>query len=124
MGKSYGKSGTTWTIGILAALYGHPGAQYAGHMQKTTLTFAPHPELLDLGWGATGFGHSIDTLNTWPRPRFFESHWPSRDHAASNGKSKFIYVLRNAQDQLVSHWHQVWGMGWHYGTEDLTLEGG
>jgi hypothetical protein len=31
---SYVKSGTTWTIGILAALVGHPAAQYAGNLQK------------------------------------------------------------------------------------------
>jgi hypothetical protein len=32
----YVKSGTTWTICILAALVGHPAAQYAGNLQKVT----------------------------------------------------------------------------------------
>eukprot|EP00756_Hemistasia_phaeocysticola_P029791 Hpha_TRINITY_DN16253_c1_g5::TRINITY_DN16253_c1_g5_i1::g.12164::m.12164/K01025/SULT1; sulfotransferase len=121
---SYVKSGTTWTIGIVASLYGHPAAHYAGHLQKTTYNFAPQPELPDLGWGSDGFGHSIAALNAWPSPRCFKSHWPSRDHVAANGKSRFIYVMRNAQDQITSHWNQVWGMGFHYGTENLTLDGG
>ena len=121
---SYVKSGTTWTIGILAALFGHEAAQYAGHLQKTTRNFCPQPELPDLGWGDDGFGHSIEELNAWPSPRCFKTHWPSKDHVASNGKSKFIYVMRNAQDQMTSHWNQVWGMGFHYGTENMTFHGG
>ena len=36
---SYVKSGTTWTIGILAALLNHPAADYCGNLQKTTRTF-------------------------------------------------------------------------------------
>ena len=124
---SYVKSGTTWTIGILAALWGHPAAEYSGNIQKTTRTFCPQPELPDLGWGDDGFGHSMQELNTWPRPRCLKSHWPSRDFMASNSKtqqSKYIYVLRNAEDQMISHWNQVWGMGFHYGTENATFEGG
>ena len=130
---SYVKSGTTWTIGILAALAGHPAAEYAGNLQKVTRQFCPQPELPDLGFGDDGFGHSMEQLNEWPgidigrhnhNYRCFKSHWPSKDHVLSNGKSKFIYVLRNAQDQLVSHWNQVYGMGFHYGTENVTFEGG
>lgn len=121
---SYVKSGTTWAIGILAALHGHPAASYAGNLQKTTVRFCPQPELPDLGWGEQGFGHSIEQLNAWPSPRVFKSHWPSRDHVARNGKAKFIYLMRNAQDQMISHWNQVWGMGFHYGTESWTYEGG
>ena len=33
---SYVKSGTTWTIGILAAIYNHPAAEYCGNLQKMT----------------------------------------------------------------------------------------
>lgn len=125
---SYVKSGTTWTIGILAALWDHPAAKYAGHLQKTTRNFCPQPELPDLGWGDNGFGHSLQELNQWPttapQHRCFKSHWPSKDHVVSNGKSKFIYVMRNAQDQMTSHWNQVWGMGFHYGTEKVSFEGG
>ncbi len=130
---SYVKSGTTWTIGILAALVGHPAAEYAGNLQKVTRQFCPQPELPDLGFGDDGFGHGMEELNDWPTMdignsnhnyRCFKSHWPSKDHVVSNGKSKFIYVLRNAQDQIVSHWNQVYGMGFHYGTEDMTFEGG
>ena len=135
---SYVKSGTTWTIGILAALWDHPAAEYAGNLQKVTRTFCPQPELPDLGWGDDGFGHSIDELNAWPASsgrRCFKSHWPSRDFhrvdaesssgdGTATGKSKFIYVMRNALDQITSHWNQVYGMGFHYGTEDLTFEGG
>mmetsp|Transcript_22631 Transcript_22631/g.33588 ORF Transcript_22631/g.33588 Transcript_22631/m.33588 type:complete len:84 (+) Transcript_22631:86-337(+) len=33
-------------------------------------------------------------------------HWPSQDFVASNGKSRFIYVMRNAQDR--SGWNQAW----------------
>eukprot|EP00957_Ditylum_brightwellii_P116532 8888979-Ditylum_brightwellii.AAC.1 len=25
---------------------------------------------------------------------------------------------------MISHWNQVWGMGFHYGTENITFEGG
>eukprot|EP00984_Skeletonema_dohrnii_P001302 scaffold401_cov144-Skeletonema_dohrnii-CCMP3373.AAC.13 len=130
---SYVKSGTTWTIGILAALVGHPAAEYAGNLQKVTRQFCPQPELPDLGFGDDGFGHSMEQLNDWSgmdigrnnrNYRCFKSHWPSKDHVVSNGQSKFIYVLRNAQDQLISHWNQVYGMGFHYGTEDMTFEGG
>jgi hypothetical protein len=32
--------------------------------------------------------------------------------------------LRNAQDQIISHWNQVWGMGFHYGTENIKFEEG
>ena len=131
--SSYVKSGTTWVIGIVAALVGHPAAQYAGNLQKVTRQFCPQPELPDLGFGDDGFGHSLEELNDWPgidigrhnhNYRCFKSHWPSKDHVQSNGKSKFIYVLRNAQDQIVSHWNQVYGMGFHYGTENMTFEGG
>ena len=141
---SYVKSGTTWTIGVLASLVGHPASTYSGNLQKTTRTFCPQPELPDLGWGDDGFGHSLEELNAWGDitaaagasssseattpgtgiKRCFKSHWPSRDHVASNGRSRFIYVMRNAQDQAVSHWNQAWGMGFHYGTKSLTLEGG
>mmetsp|Transcript_53659 Transcript_53659/g.113962 ORF Transcript_53659/g.113962 Transcript_53659/m.113962 type:complete len:358 (-) Transcript_53659:525-1598(-) len=123
---SYVKSGTTWTIGILAALWKHPSADYAGHLQKVTRNFCPQPELPDLGWKDDGFGHSIRELNDWPGTphRCFKSHWPSKDHVAANRKSKFIYVIRNAQDQITSHWNQVYGMGFHYGTENMTFEGG
>ena len=121
---SYVKSGTTWTIGILAGLHGHPAAEYCGHLQKTTRKFCPQPELPDLGWGDDGFGHSIDELNAWPAPRVFKSHWPSQDFVSPNGKSKFIYVMRNLDDQIASHWNQVWGMGFHYGTTAQTFEGG
>ena len=121
---SYVKSGTTWTIGILAALFGHEAAQYAGNLQKTTRNFCPQPELPDLGWGDDGFGHSIEELNAWQSRRCFKTHWPSKDHVVSNGKSKFIYVMRNAQDQMTSHWNQVWGMGFHYGTQNLTFDEG
>ena len=130
---SYVKSGTTWTIGILASLVGHPAAEYVGNLQKVTRTFCPQPELPDLGFGDDGFGHGIDELNAMQgidigrsnkSYRCFKSHWPSKGHVASNGKSKFIYVLRNAKDQIYSHWNQVYGMGFHYGTEDVTFEGG
>ncbi len=131
---SYVKSGTTWAIGILAALVGHPAAQYAGNLQKVTRQFCPQPELPDLGWKDDGFGHSIEELNNWPvldigrnnrSYRCFKSHWPSKDHVvASEHKSKYIYVLRNAQDQIMSHWNQVWGMGFHYGTENIAFEEG
>jgi len=131
---SYVKSGTTWTIGILAALWGHPAAEYAGNLQRVTRTFCPQPELPDLGWGDDGFGHSIDELNAWPATsgrRCFKSHWPSRDFhvdaespGGTAGNSKYIYVMRNALDQITSHWNQVYGMGFHYGTEDMTFEGG
>lgn len=101
---SYVKSGTTWTIGILAALWGRPAAEYAGNLQRVTRTFCPQPELPDLGWGDNGFGHSIDELNAWPATsgrRCFKSHWPSRDFhvdvespgGTATGKSKYIYVL-------------------------------
>ena len=132
---SYVKSGTTWTIGILAALWDHPAAEYAGNLQRVTRTFCPQPELPDLGWGDDGFGHSIAELNAWPATsgrRCFKSHWPSRDFhvsvESSEGtakcKSKYIYVMRNALDQITSHWNQVYGMGFHYGTENMTFEGG
>jgi len=124
---SYVKSGTTWTIGILAALWKHPAADYAGSLQKVTRNFCPQPELPDLGWGDDGFGHSIRELNDWSKGaphRCFKSHWPSKDHVVSDGKSKFIYVMRNAQDQMTSMWNQVYGMGFHYGTENMTFEGG
>lgn len=125
---SYVKSGTTWTIGILAALYKHPAAQYSGDLQKTTRRFCPQPELPDLGWGDDGFGHSVEELNAWSSPRCFKSHWPSRDFVASqkeNGNtSKFVYVMRNAKDQMISHWNQVWGMGFHYGTTERDFYGG
>mmetsp|Transcript_30617 Transcript_30617/g.72223 ORF Transcript_30617/g.72223 Transcript_30617/m.72223 type:complete len:356 (+) Transcript_30617:232-1299(+) len=122
---SFVKSGTTWTIGILAALYGHPAAEYSGHLQKTTRTFCPQPELPDLGWKDDGFGHSMDELNSWPSDRrCFKSHWPSQDFVLPNGKSKFIYVVRNARDQMISHWNQVWGMGFHYGTTNIGFEDG
>ena len=122
---SYVKSGTTWTIGILAALFDDPAAEYVGNLQKTTRTFCPQPELPDLGWGDDGFGHSIEELNTWPSSRrCFKSHWPSRDFLLPKNGSKYIYVLRNARDQMISHWNQVWGMGFHYGTADKTFEGG
>eukprot|EP00986_Skeletonema_menzelii_P005532 scaffold2044_cov144-Skeletonema_menzelii.AAC.3 len=62
---SYVKSGTTWTIGILAALAGHPAAEYAGNLQKVTRQFCPQPELPDLGFGDDGFGHSMEQLNEW-----------------------------------------------------------
>lgn len=121
---SYVKSGTTWTIGLLAALTDHPAARYCGNLQKMTRTFCPQPELPDLGWGDDGFGHSMEELDARPSPRYFKSHWPSRDFLSPNGKSKFIYVMRKAQDQMISHWNQVWGMGFHYGTTDRTFEGG
>ena len=123
---SYVKSGTTWTIGILAALWEHPAAHYAGLLQKVTRNFCPQPELPDLGWKDDGFGHGIGELNAWPGTpnRCFKSHWPSRDHVVSNGKSKFIYVMRNAQDQITSHWNMVYGMGFHFGTTNMTFEGG
>ena len=78
---SHVKSGTTWTTGILAALWDHPAAINSGNMQKMTRTFCPQPELPelpDLLWGDDGFGHSINELNQWPiKPRCFKSHWPS-----------------------------------------------
>ena len=120
---SYVKSGTTWTIGILAALYGHPAAEYSGNLQRTTRTFCPQPELPDLGWGDDGFGHSIQELNEWPDNRSFKSHWPSQDFMLEQ-PGKYVYVLRNARDQMISHWNQVWGMGFHYGTTGKTFEGG
>ena len=120
---SYVKSGTTWTIGILAALYNHPAAEYSGNLQKVTRTFCPQPELPDLGWGDDGFGHSIQELNDWPEPRRFKSHWPSQDFMLGH-PGKYIYVMRNARDQMISHWNQVWGMGFHYGTTDMAFEGG
>lgn len=121
---SYVKSGTTWTIGILASLYDHEASNYSGNLQKTTRSFCPHPEVHDLGQGDANFGHSMKELNEWPSPRVFKSHWPSKDHVSYNGKSKFVYVMRNAQDQITSYWNQAWGMGWHYGTENVTFEGG
>mmetsp|Transcript_2174 Transcript_2174/g.5127 ORF Transcript_2174/g.5127 Transcript_2174/m.5127 type:complete len:354 (-) Transcript_2174:2761-3822(-) len=121
---SYVKSGTTWTIGILAALYQHPAAEYSGNLQKTTRTFCPQPELPDLGWGDDGFGHSMEELNEWPSPRCFKSHWPNQDFMLNAKDSKYVYVLRNARDQMISHWNQVWGMGFHYGTTEMTFEGG
>mmetsp|Transcript_26388 Transcript_26388/g.57834 ORF Transcript_26388/g.57834 Transcript_26388/m.57834 type:complete len:358 (-) Transcript_26388:359-1432(-) len=122
---SFVKSGTTWTIGILAALYEDSAAQYSGNMQKMTRTFCPQPELPDLGWKDDGFGHSMEELNSWPsKRRCFKSHWPSQDFVLPNGKSKFIYVMRNAQDQMISHWNQVWGMGFHYDTADIAFEDG
>lgn len=120
---SYVKSGTTWTIGILASLYKHPAAEYSGNLQKTTRTFCPHPELPDLGFGDDGFGHSMQELNEWPSPRCFKSHWPNQDFMIHN-RGKYVYVMRNARDQMISHWNQVWGMGFHYGTTDMTFEGG
>lgn len=126
---SYPKSGTTWTIGILAALWEHPAAHFCGSIQRTTRQFCPQPELPDLGWGDDGFGHSLDTLREWPQTngrRCFKSHWPSRDFLApvASRTSKYIYVMRNAHDQMISHWNQVWGMGFHYGTENRTFLGG
>ena len=32
--------------------------------------------------------------------------------------------MRNAQDQMISHWNQVWGMGFHYGTANISFEDG
>lgn len=135
---SYVKSGTTWMIGIYASLIGHPASEYCGNLQKTTRTFCPQPELPDLGWGDNGFGHSIQELNDWPtKPRCFKSHWPNQDFMLGNNKdnntttatngsksSKFIYVMRNAKDQMISHWNQVWGMGFHYGTTDRDFHNG
>ena len=124
---SYVKSGTTWTIGILAALLNHPAAEYSGNLQKTTRTFCPQPELPDLGWGDDGFGHSLEELEAWPGDhRCLKSHWPSRDFLAktSGKRGKHVYVMRNTRDQMISHWNQVWGMGFHYGTTDRTFEDG
>ena len=122
---SYVKSGTTWTIGILAALYKHPAAEFSGNLQKTTREFCPQPELPDLGWGDDGFGHSIQELNGWSSKNWcFKSHWPSQDFMVGQQQSKYVYVMRNARDQMISHWNQVWGMGFHYGTTDMTFGGG
>ena len=157
---SYVKSGTTWTIGILAALWDHPAAINAGNIQKMTRTFCPQPELPGkqhnktfgdlircsntrhkqsssfifsfhslmresttnffsyLGWGDDGFGHSLQELNDWPANprRCLKSHWPNQDFLKTNTTGgKYIYVMRNPIDQMISHWNQVWGMGFHYG---------
>ena len=42
---SYVKSGTTWLICILAALYDDESQHYCGNIQKTTRKFCPQPEL-------------------------------------------------------------------------------
>ena len=104
---------------------------------EETRNFCPQPELPDLGWGDDGFGHDWATLAQWPRIqrgsssyRCFKSHWPSRDFVVPNEKEteaspKFLYVLRTAQAQMISHWHQVWGMGFHYNTtHHSTVAGG
>lgn len=122
-------------IGILAAVWKHPAAQYCGSIQRATRDFCPQPELADLG--SSGFGHSWETLLNWDgglpgtttTHRCFKSHWPSRDFVleptTSDASNKYIYVLRNPLDQMISHWHQVWGMGFHYGTEQYErLEDG
>ena len=86
--------------------------------------------IADLGWGDDGFGHSLDELNNWSTSssshhhgRCLKSHWPSKDHLVvpnGNGSgSKYIYIMRNPIDQIISHWNQVYGMGFHYGTTHI-----
>ena len=133
---SYVKSGTTWAIAILAALWDHPAQDYAGHLQRTTRTFCPQPELPDLGWGDDGFGHSLEELDGWTLESelrqevrnfcCFKLHWPYhnfRKAKDNQSKGKTLYVMRNPHDVMISHWNQVWGMGYHYGTTDWPFEG-
>ena len=82
--------------------------------------------IADLGWGDDGFGHSLKELNNWSTTsshgRCLKSHWPSKDHLVVNGNSngsKYIYIMRNPIDQIISHWNQVYGMGFHYGTTHI-----
>ena len=86
---SYVKSGTTWTIGILAALWDHPAAVHAGNIQKMTRTFCPQPELPDLGYGDDGFGHSVSELNDW---QLFSSSSAAQAPCVTSRTTRVRYV--------------------------------
>jgi len=58
-------------------------------------------------------GLPVEIANTLPSingRRFFKSHWPKpTDHVAPNGKTKFVYVMRNGLDVCLSLFHHIRG---------------
>jgi hypothetical protein len=108
------KSGTTWMQEICK--------HFIGKGSDNPLAAVPW---LEIDKRAPLIGVPVEVANTIPSSkeglRFFKSHWvrPS-DHMTPNGRSKYIYVMRNGLDVCVSLYHHIRGFEAYGYTGDLN----
>jgi len=87
---TYARCGTTWTM-CMAGLLVHKGD--VSHITSQTI-------YLDVAGEA---------VRATPRPRVLKTHL-YYDHLTHSKKAKYIYVVRNPKDALVSYYHLTKGM--------------
>jgi len=90
---SYPKSGTTLVQMLLYQIM-TDGHMRIGHISD----FAPHLEI-ELYYGRREWG-----MSALPRPRVVKTHLPYR--LVPRGPGRYIYVMRNCLDVLISAYHQ------------------
>jgi len=96
---TYIKAGTTWVQQICHLLRNGGEQGDLSYAQSTPWLEAVTSPILSQ-WEAPG--HTIETINALPSPRFFKTHANIQDLPKGNSDPKVIYVCRNPKDVLVS----------------------
>jgi len=96
---TYPKSGTTWCQYVVYLLAGNtPDWKYFSQV----------------AWLEVGLLMDVDFASLPPpqagRLRLFKSHWWPDCHMAYNGKSRYIYIMRNGLDVAVSYFHHTYAL--------------
>ena len=99
--------GTTWMQEIIYCLQHGPGA--SDRREKSLGELFPYLE-----YSVPGVCNGLEDINSLPKPRLIKSHLPSsffkRQLDSKSTCPKFVVVMRNPKDVLVSfyHFHKTW----------------
>lgn len=96
---SYPKSGTTW---LQAIVWNILNCEHPEQPQPTLAELKRlHHRFIDL--------NGIDGIDSLPKPRVLVSHLPY-DIVPRNPRSKYIYVIRDPKDSVISYFFMLFGI--------------